>query len=142
MKAASTAAVRILATPRPFGPATQSFEIKNPSREKVTVVVERLGSECFSIPDSHQKLALKPGASARVQVEIHVPTRGMVITLNATYEAVINVWALRQGKGAKRSLVGSHRVTGTGPGFVSLDSLHCFDRTGSPERPRRGRRVR
>jgi len=142
MGSVSINAVRILAKPKTFGPTKQSFEIKNGSKKEVTVYLERLGSEHFRIPDSYQKLTIKPGASARAQVEFHVPEKGMVITLSAIYKAVIKVWMLKQGKGAKKELVDLLNVTGTGPGFVSFDCLHCFDQTGSPEQRKTGRRAR
>jgi hypothetical protein len=85
---------------------------------------------------------VKPGASVRPQVEFHVPEKGMAITLSATYKAVIKVWLIEQGKGAKKELVHSFDVTGTGPGFVPLDTLHCFDPIGSCEQHKTGRRAR
>lgn len=142
MVSASINSVRVLSIPKTFGPTKQSFEIKNGSKKEVTVYLERFGSEYFRIPESYQKLTMKPGASARAQVEFHVPEKGMVITLSAIYKAVIKVWVLDRGKGAKKELVDIFDVTGTGPGFVSLDSLHCFDPTGSPEQHKTGRRAR
>lgn len=142
MVTASNDSVHVLSRPRAFGPTKQSFEIKNGSQKEVTVFLERLGSEHFRISDSYQKLTMKPGVSARVQVEFRPPDKGFVITLSATYKAVINVWALEQEKGANKELVDIVNVTATGPGFVSLDSLHCFDPAVSPEQHKTGRRAR
>ena len=142
MVSASINSVRVLSRPRTFGPTTQSVEIKNGSKKSVTVYLEKLGSEHFRIPDSYQQLAVKPGASARVQVEFHVPEKGMVITLSATYRAVIKVWVLKHGKGAEKELADIIDVVGTGPGFVSLDTLHCFDPAGSPGQHKTGRGVK
>lgn len=142
MVSASINSVRVLSRPRIFGPTTQSVEIKNGSKKRVTVYLEKLGSEHFKIPDSYQQLTVKPGASVRAQVEFHVPEKGMVITLSATYRAVIKVWVLKHGKGAKKELVDIIDVMGTGPGFVSLDNLHCFDPVGSPGQHKTGRGVK
>jgi hypothetical protein len=142
MVSASINSVHALSRSKTFGPTKQSFEIKNGSKEEVTIYLEKLGSEYFRLPDSYQKLTVKPGASVRVQVEFHLPEKGMAITLSATYKAAIRVWVLKQGKGAKKGLVDIFDVRGTGPGFVSLDSLHCFDPTDSPEQHNTGRRAR
>jgi hypothetical protein len=142
MVTASRNSVRVLSRPKTFGPTKQSFEIKNGSKKEVTVFLERLGSEHFRVPDSCQKLTLKPGSSARAQVEFRAPEKGCVITLSATYKAAIKVWVLDQDKGAKKELVDIFDVTGISPGFVSLDSLHCFDATGSTKQNKTGRRVR
>src|SRR5574337_1155152 len=100
MVSASINSVRVLSTPKTFGPTTQSVEVKNGSKKKVTLYFEKLGSGHFRIPDSCQKLTVKPGASVRARVEFHVPQQGMPITLSATYRAVVKVWAFKQGKGA------------------------------------------
>lgn len=134
MRSAPINAVRVLAKLDTFGPARQSFEITNGSKDELTVHLERLGSEHFRIPASSQKMTLKPGASARAHVEFDVAGTGMVMTLRAVYEAVIQVWAVKQGKKATKELVDLVRVTGTGPGFISTEDLHCFDRTGSSDK--------
>lgn len=142
MVSASINSVRVLSTPKTFGPTSQSVEIKNGSKKKVTLSLETFGSEHFRIPDSCRKLTLKPGASVRAQVEFDLPRYGMPITLSATYKAVVKVWVLKQGKGAKKELVDVVNLTGTGPGFVSADSLHCFDPTRSSVRQKIGRRAK
>lgn len=134
--------IRVLTGSGTFGPSTQAIEIRNGSKKQVTVHLEKLGSEHFSIPDSCRKLTLKPGASARAHVEFRLPERGMVITLNATYRATIKVWALKPGKKAKKELVDLFDVTGHGPGYAASDALHCFDPTGSRGQHKAGRRTR
>ncbi len=133
--------VHVVTRPKAFGPTKQAFEIKNDSEKEVTVFLERLGSEHFRVSNSCQKLTMKPGASARAQVEFCAPEKGFVITLSAIFKAVINVWALEQGKGVKKELVDILNVTATGPGFVSLDNLHCFDPAGSSKEHQTGRRA-
>lgn len=141
MVSASSSSIRVLSRSRTLGPSTQSVEIRNDSKKQVTVYLEKLGSEHFSIPDSCQKLTVKPGASARVQVKFQVPEKGIVMTLSATYRAMIKVWVLKKGKGAKKELVDMFDVTGSGPGCASLDTLHCFDPTGSRRQYKAGRRT-
>lgn len=134
MGSAPINAVRVLAKPKAFGPATQSFEITNGSKNEVTIHLERLGSEHFTIPAPHQTMTLMPGASARAKVEFNVAGKGMVMTLSALYKAVIQVWIVKQGKRATKELADLVSVTGTGPGFASIKDLHCFDRTGSSDK--------
>lgn len=136
MGSAPINAVRVLAKPKAFGPATQSFEITNGSKDEVTVHLEKLGSEHFRIPASSQTITLKPGGSARGLVAFHVAGKGMVMTLNAVHKAVIQVWVSKRGKKATKELVDLVSVTGTGPAFTSMKDLDCFDRTGSSDKRR------
>lgn len=137
----SVDSIRVLSRLKTFGPTKQSFEIKNGSQKEVTVYLERLGSKHFRIPDPYQKFTVKPGASARAQVEFRAPEKGFIMTLSATYKAVIKVWTVEQKEGGKKELIDIFDVTGTGPGFVPVESLHCFDPTGLPEQHYTGRRT-
>ena len=92
--------------------------------------IERLGSACFHIPDSHKKFSIKPGTLQQIPVEFNIPRKGYVTTRNATYTAVVKVWTLGQGKGETDELIDVFTLTATGPGYSSLDQLHCLDTTG------------
>jgi hypothetical protein len=140
MITAPTSSVRVLSKPKSFGPAKQSFEINNSSNKEVRVILEHLGSKFFRISDASKKLTIKPGFSARIQVEFYAPEKGCVIALSATYRAIFKVWVLEQDKEANKELVDILNLTATGPGFFPCDSLHCFDQTDSPEQQETGRR--
>ena len=48
------------------------------------------------------------------------------MTLKARYRAVLQFWTPGDGKKANPRLIDFARVTGTGPGFVPLKGLHCY----------------
>ena len=116
-----------------FGPAKQSFAIRNDSEKQANVFVECLGDKGFKVSDVCQKLTIKPRSSARVHISYHTPASPCVMTLSAKYKAVINVWLMEAGKGAKKKLVDVLTVSAVGPGYVSCDEVKCFDPIGSPE---------
>jgi len=140
MASKSIDSVRVLSRPESFGPTKQSFEIKNPSKKNVTLYLERSGSENFTFPATFEKLKMKPGASARVQVEFHPPEKGFAFSLSANYKAVIKVWSLGGAKVKKKELVDIIDLSGTAPGLVALDSTKCFDPTGTSKQRSAGRR--
>lgn len=131
MASKSIDSVCVLSRPESFGPTKQSFEIKNGSKKNVTLYLERLGSENFTIPAPFEKLNMKPGGSTRVQVEFHPPEKGFAFSLSANYKAVIKVWALEGAKVKKKELVDIIDLSGTAPGLVALDSTKCFDPIGA-----------
>ena len=140
MASKSIDSVRIVSRPESFGPTKQSFEIKNPLKKNVTLFLEKLGSENFTLPDAFEKLKMKPGESARVQVEFHPPEKGFAYSLSANYKAVINVWSLEGAKVKKKELVDVIDLSGTAPGLVVLDSTKCFDPTSTSKQRSTGRR--
>jgi hypothetical protein len=150
--------VRVRSTLKAFGPARQSFEVRNDSDRDVTVFLERSGSDFFRIPepptprataqtgrktrDGSRKLPVKAGRSVRVEVEFAPPARGMVMTRRATYRATIRVWVQGGQAGTKDTLVDIVDLTGTAPGFASPDEVRCFDETEPPGGHEHGRSAR
>jgi hypothetical protein len=130
-------AVRVQSRPGPFGPAKQSFEIRNDSKTDATVHLERTGSEYFRLPESSHKLRLKPGQSIRAHVEFAPPARGKPMTLSAIYRGAIKVWLRPETRRGNGKLLDIVNLQGTGPGWVSPRDVHCFDPIGSaePEKP-------
>lgn len=140
MASKSTDSVHVLSRPESFGPTKQSFELTNSSKKKVTLYLERSGSESFVLPAAYEKLKMKPGATARVQVEFCPPQKGFAFSLSATHKASIKVWAKPGGKLKHKELVDIIDLSATAPGFVSFDDVKCFDPIGSSKQRRTGRR--
>ncbi len=135
MTAPTKDTIRTVSKPVAFGPAQQSVELKNETKETRTIFIECLGGQCFSIAKEYQKLIMKPGVTIRIPIEFRVPQKAFAIAMRSTYRALVNVWVEEESKQSLRRLENVITLKAIAPRFVSVDSTHCLygDKTSCHE---------